>query len=89
MERSDRHECWRRRSPVTQPRVIVRKRGCRHGNRSPHPARQLHKHMIAPAGALPVDHRKPLTKERMGAVSNCDLSTGSLECRGTLPALVL
>jgi hypothetical protein len=64
-------------APVTQPRGLVRKRGCSHTICPPHPARQLHKHMIAPAGALPVDHWKPLTEERMGAVSNRDLSTGS------------
>jgi hypothetical protein len=68
---------------------MVCQRSRRYGNRTPHPAWQLDEYMIAPAGALPVDHRKALTKKRMRAVSDDDLIAGSVERRGTLRGLVL
>jgi len=41
---------------------MVCERGRGEGDRSPQPAPQFHKHMIAPAGTLPVDQLDALAE---------------------------
>jgi hypothetical protein len=67
---------------------MVCERGRGYGNRSPSPAGQFDKYMIAPTGPSPEDRWQSLAEERVSGIGDGDFIGEAVRIRGRIRGLV-